>query len=237
MIYILDLLEFQVLAAARNMDSYYGFASEKEPAREEVYYTVYQMARSGILKQEQKELVIQPPYSEFLDEVARASSVLVIDRGGYVLPRQCIYFGGKGYVCLENCDTDQDRVSLCRMDEEEFFVQMTELEQLPSPHLKGEIGQYDFVGYWEAHIDKELRDRLSETGKENTEEYLEYGQVHSVFTMRQKETGQVSKRMILVELPLEYCMVLQKAGQPSSMEPYTREKAWEILKTWWRDER
>ena len=37
MIDILDLLEFQVLAAARNIDSYYGFSREKAAAKEEVY--------------------------------------------------------------------------------------------------------------------------------------------------------------------------------------------------------
>ena len=236
MIYILDLLEFQVLASARNMDSYYGFAREKAAAREEVYYTIYQMTRSGILKQEKGELVIQPPFSGFFDEIKKSSCVLVIDRGGYVLPRQCIYFGGGQYLCIEYCSTDQDRISMCGMEEEEFFLQLTELNQLPEPRLTQETGSYNFTEYWESHLQEELREIASQGEGQEREEYPEWSQVHSVFTLRDKETGRILARMILAELPLEYCMILKKPGEPAVREPYIREKAWEILKAWWRNE-
>lgn len=233
MIDILDLLEFQVLAAARDMDSYYGFSREKAAAKEEVYYTVYKMARSGILKQEGGGLVIQPPFSGYLDEIKNSSCVLVIDRGGYVLPRQCIYFGGGQYVCLEYCFTDQERIGVCGMGEEEFFLQLEELDQLPKPRLTEETGQFDFPKYWESHLSESLKE-ISEEDVD-MEEYPEDDQVHSVFTLRDKGTGRILSRMILAALPLEYCMIVKKAGEPAFREAYTRERAWGILKTWWRN--
>lgn len=234
MIYILDLLEFQVLAAARKMEAYYGFARE-EPARQEVYYTVYQMVRSGILKQEGEELVIQPPFSGFIVGIASSQGVLVADRGQYVLPRQCVYFADGQYVCVENCRQEESGVSLCGMGETEFFQQLEELDQLPEPRLKGEIGTYDFAGYWQGHIQEELQEKLEAGFRAETEEYLGYGQVHSVFTMRDKVSGEIFQRMLLLNLPLEYCMVLQDIQGQVSLEPYTRKKAWEVLKSWWRD--
>ena len=233
MIDILDLLEFQVLAAARNIDSYYGFSREKAAAKEEVYYTVYLMARSGILKQEKEGLIIQPPFSGYLDEIKNSSCVLVIDRGGYILPRQCIYFGGGQYVCLEYCCTDQERIGVCGMGEEEFFLQLKELDQLAEPRLAEGSGQFDFPKYWENHLSERLKEMPED--EEDREEYPKDDQVHSVFTLRSKETGRIFARMILAALPLEYCMIVKKAGEPASREPYTREKAWEILKAWWRN--
>ncbi len=236
MIYILDLLEFQVLAAARKMEAYYGFARE-EPARQEVYYTVYQMVRSGILKKEGDGLVIQQPFSGFIGRIASSPGVLVADRGQYALPRQCVYFADGQYVCVENCRQEGSGVSLCAMGEEEFLLQLQELNQLPKPRLDEKIGAYDFAGYWKGHIQEELWETLQSGVREETEEYLGYGQVHSVFTMRDKVSGAISRRMVLVGLPLEYCMALQDIQKPgeASLEPYTREKAWEVLKSWWKD--
>lgn len=237
MIYILDLLEFQVLAAARNMDVYYGFFRE-EAAREEIYYTVYQMVRSGVLKQEKEELLIQPPFSDFMDRIAGSPGVLVADRGQYVLPRQCIYFAEGQYVCVENCRQEKSEVSLCGMTEEDLFAQLQELNQLPSPRLTQDLGSFDYAGYWDSHISEELKEKLLSGCQEETEEYLKCEQVHSVFTMRDKKNGKIYRRMILLDLALEYCMILQdvKSGKSLSRERYTQENAWELLKSWWQED-
>ncbi len=235
MIDIFDLLEFQVLAAARGMEDYYGFFADQEAAKEDIYYTIYQMARSGILKQEGEDLVIQPPVSGLMDVIAASPYVLVIDRGQYMLPRQCIYCHGGIYVCLENCNTDISKISICGLEQEEFNLQLRDLDQMPQPYLTEDMGDYDFEGYWEGHMPEELKKLLSSGLEAETEEYLEFPQVHSVFALREKEQGKLLKRMFLLDPGLEFCLVLQE-GDSLTMERYSRERAESVLEAWWRDE-
>ena len=235
MIDIFDLLEFQVLAAARGIEDYYGFTTGEEAASEDVYYTVYQMTRSGILKQEGEALVIQPPASCLMDEIAAAAYVLVIDQGQYELPRQCIYHSRGPYVCLESCSTDPSKISLYGMDWESFILQLKDLYQLPPPDLTEEVGDYDFAGYWEDHIPKGLK-RLLEAGcQAEIEDFLDCPQIYSVFTLRDKINGKIFKRMVLLDLALEFCMALQEDGAVS-LERYPPERAEKVLEAWWRDE-
>lgn len=266
MIYIFDLPEFQVLAAAKGMERYYGFPAVGEMSKEQVFFSVYQLTKSGILKQEDDGLVIQPPVARYMDVVSAANLVTVADSGQYRLPRQCIYVcssmpgdelsngepsGGepsdrdlsgmeisatdKRYICLENSRTDPGSICLSGLEEEELFLQLQDLGQLPPEHLTEDIGTYDFDGYWDSHMPPELWERLKEGLELETEELLETEPVHSVFTLRNKECGQMRARMVLLDFALEYCMVLQT---PDGMQlcRYNREEVRRILEIWWRNE-
>ena len=47
---------------------------------------------------------------------------------------------------------------------------------------------------------------------------------------------ELQKRLILWELPLEYCMVLWEMGGELRFQRYEREKARKIIDSWWREE-
>ena len=241
MIYVFDLMEFQVLAAARNVDMYYGFPGESEAAQQEVSFAVYQLTRSGILKQQGEELIIQEPIAGYMGGIALAGTVMVIDRGEFALPRQCVYYepgkdGHSGrYLCLENSSTDSGRICLSVLDESVFFEQMEDLNQLPVPHLSGDMGEYDFETYWNIHMDRELREMLQAGFNVDTEQLLSQKQVNTVFSCRDKKDGRLYHRMALLDFPMEYCMVVQEYASVVKMERYSRETAGAILKTWWRE--
>ncbi len=240
MIYIFDLLEFQVLAASKGIDTYYGFPAAEGEAEPLIGYAVYNLVKLGILKQEEDGLVLQPPVSAYMDEIARAGHVMVIDSGQYRLPRQCVYRGQgcKGlkplYVCLENSAVDTSAVCLFSYDEAEFFRQLEDMEQLPAQRLHGEIGPYDFDCYWEEHIPEELWKLLTGDFDAGTEALLESGLVQTVFCLCDKASGRREKLLFLLDFPLEYCMV-SRDRERLLLERYERKKAERILKEWWRD--
>lgn len=238
MIYLFDLLEFQVLAASRDMEVYYGFNPGKQASPQEIYYAVYQLASSKILLQKEDGLNVQPPVSKYMDVVARSCGLLVIDRGGYAVPRQCVYRDSNQIVCLESCSTDAEKICLSGLTEEEFFAQLQDLEQLPQARLTGDEEDYDFQEYERRHLDEELLKKLDQGTGIPTEELLEYKTVHSIFTWRDKLYGKICRRMILLDLALEYVLVLEEEGQEcaSGFVRYTPSAAEAVLKEWWREE-
>lgn len=241
MIYIFDSPEFQVLAAAKGIQQYYGFPAAGEMSREQIFFSVYQLIKAGILKQDSDGLIIQPPVSWYMDVVAAAEQVTIADSGQYRLPRQCIYGcedvsdGTRRYVCLENSQTDSGGICLSGLDEDEVFLQLQDLGQLPGEHLTEDIGTYDFDGYWDSHMPEELWEQLKRGLETETEELLETEPVHSVFTLRDKAGGQIKARMVLLDFALEYCMVLQ-TSEGIQLRRYQRNDARQILETWWRNE-
>lgn len=241
MISVLNILEFQVLAAAKNIQSYYGFPAEKGATEEEIRFAVYQLARAGILKQQGEELRIQDPMAGYMELLARARGLIVLDRGQYRLPRQCIYCsrnqnGEERYLCLENSSTDADRLCLSALDEHELELQMEDLGQLPKPHLTEGLGDYDFESYWNRQLPEKLWKLLAEGLETETEQLLGMEQVHSVFSHREKHSGRLLRRLVLLDFPLEYCLVLQKGGANAELMVYNREQALGYLKKWWREE-
>lgn len=241
MIQILNILEFQVLAAAKGIQAYYGFPGKKETAREEISFAVYQLARAGILKQQGGELIIQEPTAGYMELLASARGLIVLDRGQYRLPRQCIYSsrdrsGKERYLCLENSSTDADRLCLSALEEEELELQMEDLGQLPDPRLEEGLGDYDFESYWNRQLPEGLWNLLAEGLKTETEQLLGMEQVHSVFSHREKHSGRLLGRLILLDFPLEYCLVIQEGGANAELMVYSRKQALEYLKRWWREE-
>lgn len=248
MIQILDLLEFHILAAAKGMERYYGFPSGAGDDEESICLAVYQLAKAGVLSREGAELRICPELSALLDAINGADTVMVIDRGGHRVPRQCVYRfpgdlvedGQERYVCLESSNTDADSVCLSSLDESELFRQLQDLIQLPEELLPGDIGDYDFDGYWDSHMPSGLWEKLDRGILKETKDLLEDAEgsiraVHSVFTLRDKRDGQIRKRMVLLEFPLEFCMAVQTPDGTKRYR-YDMETAFHILKAWWRDE-
>lgn len=241
MIYIFDSPEFQVLAAAKGIERYYGFPAAGEMSREQIFFSVYQLTKAGILKQEKDGLIIQPPVARYMDVIAAAEQVTIADSGQYRLPRQCIYVckdeveGDRRFVCMENSQTDPGGICLSGQDEDEVFLQLQDMGQLPGEHLTEDIGTYDFEGYWDRHMPEGLWGLLKQGLVTETEELLETEPVHSVFTLRDKAGGQIKERMALLDFALEYCMVLQSSKE-MRLHRYQREAAWQVLKTWWRNE-
>ncbi len=228
---ILDLLEFQVLAAAKGINSYYGFSQEKDWDQDQVYFAVYQLTRSGILRQMGEKLMIQPPVSEYMNCIARSACLLVADTGGFRLPRQCFYRDEGLVTAVENSTTDKGRICMWGMDEEEFIRHLSDLNQLPEARIKEDIGYFDFGSYWKAHMETELRELL-ETGFEaDTSLLLESDQVHTVFSLRDKGDGRLLRRLLLLDMPMEYCMAVQD-GQGTRYLQYTFKKAAEMLAQW-----
>lgn len=229
---ILDLLEFQVLAAARGIDAYYGFAQEKQDwDQEQVYFAVYQLTKSGILVRNGKRLEIQPPVSDYINCMIKSPCLLVADTGGFGLPRQCFYRHDGMVAALENSTTDRGRICMWGMDEEEFIRHLSDLNQLPEARIKEDIGYFDFLGYWREHIEQELWELL-ETGLEaDTSRLLECGQVHTAFSLRDKGDGRLLKRLLILDTPMEYCMATQEQKQNRYVQ-YTLKKAAETLAEW-----
>ena len=97
MIGVLDWMEFQVLAAARGVEAVYGFSEDSRSPGDSsgrmaaARYAVYQMVRDGILAEDRDGLKILQPFSRYMDIICASPQLVVIDRGGYGLPRQCIY--------------------------------------------------------------------------------------------------------------------------------------------------
>lgn len=240
MIRVLNILEFQVLAAAKNIQSYYGFPTEQRTSAEKIPFAVYQLARAGILKQQGEELIIQEPIAGYMELLARARGLIVLDRGQYRLPRQCIYCswnqsGEEKYLCLENSSTDADRICLSALNEQELELQMQDLEQLPQPHLIEELGEYDFENYWNRQLKEELWQLLVKGLEADTGELLGCAQVHTIFSHREKCSGKLIGRLVLLNFPLEYALVLQEGAVNTELMVYSREKAMGYLKRWWRE--
>ena len=234
---VFDLLEFQIMAAARQMKSYYGFPGDHEPQPEEVRYAVYQMARRGVLKQEGADMVIQEPVSGYMNDIARARKLIIADRGGYVLPRQCIYYNEENdrYICLENSNTASGQVCLSGLKEEDLFAQMDDLNQLPAnQQQESDFSEEDLLLYWERHIQAPFQALLNQGLYVETEELLNQELVHTVFADRDKKTGELNRRMIILDLPLECGQVIQEADGSVQLQPYDREAAAGLLKDWWR---
>lgn len=236
MIEIFDLLEFQIMAAARQMKSYYGFPTDHEPKPEELRYTVYQMMRRGLLKQQGQDLVIQEPAAGYINGIVNAKNVLVVDRGGYILPRQCIYYNADkdNYICMENSNTAWNQVCLSELNEQELFCQMEDLNQLPDEKQEENFEQEDLILYWNIHMPEVLLDLMKQGLNVKTEQLLNQKEVYTVFSDRNKITGVLKHRMIILDLFGEYGMVVQEAGLEECVEIYSRKRALEFLKNWWR---
>lgn len=236
MIEIFDLLEFQIMIAARQMKSYYGFSADHEPKPEEVYYAVYQMAHRGILKKQGQDLVIQEPVASYMNGIMNARNLLIVDRGSYVLPRQSIYYDEKEerYICIENSNTAQNQVCLSGWKEEEFFCQMKDLNQLPDEKQKEDLVEKDILLYWKNHMTEDMQNLINQNLNMQTEDLLEQKQIHTVFSDIDKKNGKLKRRMILLDLSFEYGMLIQETDKNVELNVYSREKALAILKNWWR---
>ncbi len=229
---ILDLLEFQVLAAARGLESYYGFSQEGQSLdQDQVYFAVYQLTKSGILVHNGEQLEIQPPVSDYIDCILKSHSLLVADTGVFRLPRQCFYSYDGLVTALENSTTDKGRICMWGMDEEAFIQHLSDLNQLPEARIKEDIGFFDFGNYWKQHTDPELAQLLSAGLEAGSTQLMESGQVHTAFSLRDKSDGQLYRRLLLLDMPMEYCMVIQD-GQGSRYMQYTFKKAADTLAEW-----
>lgn len=229
---ILDLLEFQVLAAAKGLDSYYGFSQEEQnPDQDQVYYAVYQLTKSGILVQIGDRLEIQPPVSDYMNCILKSPNLLVADTGGFRLPRQCFYRHEGRITAVENSITDKGRVCMWGMDDEEFIRQLSDLNQLPAPRITEDIGFFDFGTYCREQTEPELA-RLLDGGLETeTSLLLESGQVHTAFSLRDKGDGQLQRRLLLLDMPMEYGMAVQD-GEGTRYMQYTIKTAADTLAEW-----
>lgn len=279
MIGVLDWMEFQVLAAARGVEAVYSFSEDRGIFRDGLSsgdshsfdgssspgdgrerkaaarYAVYQMVRDKILAEDGDGLKILPPFSCYMEIICASPRLVVIDRGGYELPRQCIYHvpgasvckavgpdipacedaGQCTYVCLEESPVDEQKVCLSGMDWDRLCRQMEDLGQLPPPRLKEGIGAYDYEAYWRGHMPGLLWERLEAGCEVETDVLLEEPLVHTAFSLRDTRTGELKERMLLLDSPLEYCLLRQYPGGAARPRSYSRETALEILKTWWRD--
>lgn len=236
MIEIFDLLEFQILAAARQMKSYYGFQAENEPRLDEVCFAVYQLTRRGILKQQGEELLIQEPIAGYMSGIAAAHSLIVIDRGQYKLPRQCVYYDERKnvYLCLENSSTDKERICLSKLTEYEMFLQLEDLEQLPACYQREDREKENIFAYWHRMMPARLKVFLENGLKTETESLLEQEYVHTIFSKRERKTGNIMSRMILLSFPVGYCQVLQNGNNSVQIKSYEQKNAEKLLKKWWR---
>ena len=236
MMIILDLLEFQILAAAKGMESYYGISEGKSYRQEEIYYAAHQMLQAGILQKEEDCLKVQSPLSRYLDWMQKGKCVLVIERRPGAYPRQCLYGTSSGFLCLECSTTDKDRVFLYEIRKEELSEELGNAGQLPEEKLTKDIGSYDFDCYWEQHMDGSVREMLQKSEETGTKVFWECPQAYGIFSLHDKATGELQNRMVLWELPLEYCMVLWEMGGELRFQRYEREMARKIIDSWWREE-
>ena len=243
MIYLFDLLEFQVLAAAKGMNAYYGFPLEEDHRPEDIRYAVYQMARDGILRQDDRGMVIQQPYADLIGTIGEAETVTVMDRGQYQLPRRCVYAAGSQMTVMESSTTDPAKLCLSGMTVEALFQDLEDLCMLPEARLTAELGEYDLEHYWQAHIRPELWNRLMREGEPESDadsgeaRLLDSADIYAVYSLRDKTSGQLFERLILIDTPMEYGMVRQYGGKTPAtvtIEPYNRSRMEEILKNWWR---
>ncbi|GEM_PF-4616802 len=232
MIYLFSIQEFQVLAAAKGLSSYYGFPAAAEIRQEDIYLSVYQMARAGILKPDQQHLVIQPPVSEYMDCIRSSPEVLVIDRGQYRLPSQCVYQSSSLIVSLEHSTTEPGTLCMTGMSDSEWIEQLTALNMLPEANLKEDLGNFDYMEYWQQHISPELQELLVQESRCDSSLLLACEQVYSVFSFRNKENGNMRSRFIILSLPLEYCVVRQQDGQENCFELYKKELIEDYLSEW-----
>ncbi|MGL5436042.1 MAG: hypothetical protein ACRDBO_11665 [Lachnospiraceae bacterium] len=232
MIYLFDIREFQVLAAAKGVMKYYGYSSDIELKKEDIYFAVYQMAKSGLLKPRDGELVLQQPVSVYMQCICNSPGVLVIDRGRYQLPSQCIYCCNGLVVCLENSFAEPETLCLSGLKNEEWIQQLSDLNQLPEEQLQEDLGSFDYLGYWKSSIRADLWELLQQSIQTETEVLVVCEQLYSAFSTRNKDTGELYARMLIVALPLEYCIVLQKRDQENRYELYKKEYAIAQLKRW-----
>ncbi len=235
MMHILELLEFQILAAARGMEQYYGFLSEQEWQKEDVYYAVHQMVQSGILKQAESHLEVQPPLSRYLDWMETGKQVLVVDAKESPCPRQCLYETDVGCLCLERSATDQDKVFLYEIGSSQLEEEWECTGQLPREKITEDIGNFDFMAYWEQHLSGETRNAMEKGFQADAEELLGCSQVYGIFSLHDKVTGELGKRLILLDMPMEYCMVVQSWGEDSHWMRYSKAQAMEEINVWWRE--
>ena len=121
-------------------------------------------------------------------------------------------------------------------DPEKLSEELGNAGQLPEEKLTKDIGSYDFDCYWEQHMDGSVREMLQKSEETGTKSFWECPQAYSVFSLHEKTTGELQKRLILWELPLEYCMVLWEMGGELRFQRYEREKARKIIDSWWREE-
>ena len=236
-------MEYHVLAAARGAERYYGYPMDTGGQRLAARYAVYQMTRDGILVDEGDGLRIQQPFSHYMDIICTSSDLVVIDRGGDTLPRQCIYHGPAGhigkdaggtYVCLEESQVDEGKVCLSGMDQDGLCQQMEDLGQLPLPRLEEGIGTYDYETYWRGHMPGGLWELLEAGCEVETDVLLKEPLVYLIASLRDAHTGELKERILLLDSPLEYCLLHQYPGGALGPRPYERGAVLEILRTWWR---
>lgn len=243
MIYIFDVIEFQVLAGAKGLDEYYGFQQETEYKPEDVYYAVYQMTKDGVFKRDEEGLVIQPPVSQYIRTICESEDVTVIDRGQFELPRRCVYYRSgelpvdeepSRFVSIENSLADMAKVCLTGMNPEDFFQELSDLNFMPQQRMTQEMGDYDFDGYWQEHMPPELWELLMQGLEAETDDLLQKPLIHSVYSRRDKRSGELRERLIVIDAPLEYGLVCQQAGGMVQISRYEEKILKALLDDWWR---
>ncbi|MFR5633997.1 MAG: hypothetical protein ACLUFH_13580 [Monoglobales bacterium] len=232
MIHIFDLLEFQVLAAASGMEQYYGFScfGHSETEAEEIVYAVYRLLQDGILKQEGQDLVIQPPIRELLNTVRNSRMVVTVDPGAANAqePGQCLYWDKGKIVCAEEKYREKGKIGFSLISEDELKCQMKELGHLPEKKLTEDMGAFSMDEYWKK-IPENLSWLLSLGLSAETESLQDQERIHSLFSLREKESGTVRMRILVLDFAMEYAMVIQREGQPGEIQNYCPEEIFHCL--------
>ena len=232
MIHIFDLLEFQVLAAASGLEQYYGFScfDHSETTAEEIIYAIYSLIQDGILKQEGQELVIQPPIRELLDTVRNSRMVVTVDPGAANAeePGQCLYWDRERIACAEEKQREQGKIGLSLISEEELKCQMREMGYLPEEKLTEDMGYFALDEYWKK-IPENLSWLLSLGLSTETEILQNQERVCSLFSLREKESGAIRLRILVLDFTMEYAMVIQREGQPGEIQKYCSEEIFHCL--------
>lgn len=234
MIYVLDILEFQVLAAACGMETYYGVPVIEEYQNQDLYMAVHQMVKDGLLKKEEDRLTVQPPIADYLKSIMRSRNMMIFTNAAGFCTRRCLYPSETGVICIENSSTDTDKLFLYHIPLGELQGELEDARLLPEKKLPEDIGDYDFKAYWDQHLQTELWELLAQGWSTASETLLESENVYEVVSVNDRVSGEPMLRLILIDLPLEYLVVKQTAKSSLQMEQYNKEVLLDTIENWWR---
>ncbi|MCM1539160.1 MAG: hypothetical protein NC254_12285 [bacterium] len=138
--WILQETEFQILAAAMGIESFYGIRPQEEAGEAEVMYAIHEMTAKGMLMAESGGFRIADPYRRMFASMKTAKRILAVAGNNAEKEKVCFYFG-KQIVSLEKSVWDAHAVRIGSVKKGMLYAQLCDRGFLPEPFWEPDIAQ------------------------------------------------------------------------------------------------
>ena len=204
-LFILQEIEFQILAGAMGIKRVYGIKPETELDETNTMYTIHEMTGKGILLQDEKGLYITEPYRTALQIMKNADQILTV---AGEKPGECCFYFGEKIVSLESSRQDKNAVKIGLFEREMLCGKLQDGEFLPQPLLEMDIACL-----------------------QSEEDMLESeNPVYDEFCLYSTSDEEAKMKIFLLENPCNYWIKIEESDKVMYMH-YSVESCYDCLKS------